>query len=283
VTRSRSRSRRRGAFRGVDAFDQHAHLAGLAVGGVAVCVPARLPPTSTRSSAPTGVTASSAHMSRPFGIDCSCSHLEVLLHARSTWCRSPGRAADRDGFLQRRERELDVHSWRRTTQRGYEMPARLSVLKAGQYVRQLVSSGRQRWEAVSYPFPTFTAVWHMRRRAVAVTVTRANTAPCASGDATLNRAGAAGAATLCKRAARECNVTSRASSPSSKTSCVLPPVGRPAGPASRARQGDTIQITRTNDERSKRATRRREHGRTRMWGGRRPDKDAAQQLQRLTN
>ena len=186
-----------GPFRGVDAFDQHAHLAGHAIGRVA-----RL----RAGAVATDVDAAHLHRGRhreqrphvaPVRDRLQLLHLEVLLHARRAGVDHGGRPADRHRLLQRGECELDV-DLRREAQPNRNAIT-LEGIETGQLVAHRIGAGRHSRKAI---------VARLRRHR------RLGRNQCGAGrghrhagkhgslriaDAALNCAGAAGAAALGKR------------------------------------------------------------------------------------
>ena len=190
-----------GAFHGVDAFDQHAHLAGLAIGAVAglragaVAADvdaAHLHGRGDREQCP-HVTAVRDRL--------QLLHLEVLLHARRAGVDHRRRTADRHGLLQRREAELDVHL------RGEAQADRYGValerVEAGKLKAHRVGAGRHRRETVVARFRGHRRLRTEERRTGGRDRHARQNRALRIRDATLNRTRAAGATALCERGTRE--------------------------------------------------------------------------------
>ncbi len=133
-------------------------------------------------------------MSRPFGIDCSWSSLKFA-ERRGRRCVDDWRfAGHRDGFLQRRERELDVDV-RGEAERNDDALTPHRV-ESGQLIRERVGAGRDCREPVVSGLGSDRGLRAEHRRTRRGDGHAGQHRALRIDDPTLNRAGAAGTTAL---------------------------------------------------------------------------------------
>ena len=187
-----------GAFRRVDALDEHADLAGEAVGRVA-----RLRAGAVAADVDTGHLHGRRHGEQrphvaPVGDRLQLLGLEVLLNTGGRGVDDGRLAGDRDGLLQGRERQFDVQVGREA-QRELDAFAPHRV-ESGQFVGHRPGARRQRREAVVTGLRRHRRLRTERRRAGGRHGHAGQHRALRVGDATLNRTSAACATALSERA-----------------------------------------------------------------------------------